>query len=828
MTFFRSRRGVTLLCALLLLALFLVRPGANRLRARVVLSISLALQRPVEVSHINLRLLPQPGFDLEDFVVRDDPSFGAEPMIRAHDVTAVVRMSSLLRGRIEIARLSLNEPSLNLVKNAEGHWNLEGLVERAAKVPVAPTAKAKSESRPAFPYIEAGSARINFKFGPEKKPYALTDADFALWQDSENTWGLRLEARPVRTDFNLSDTGTVHVTGSWQRAESLRATPLQFTVQWEGAQLGQASKLAYGDDKGWRGEVELTSTLRGTPGNLRVTADASVRDFRRYDILGSSSTLAAQCRGVYSSVNHALADVSCRAPAGEGLVTLQGDLGVIGDPSTYKISVRAKEIPVQSLVTLARRVKRDLPNDLAATGKVDAAFTFSQEGRSEPGPVWKGGGEGLDLHMQSKQTKTDLIFDRLHFAVARQRGEGDGHPSETIVDVGPFNLSLGRPAPVAVKGRLSRSGYTFAIQGDAQLRRLLQAAQTIGVSAPKISGEGVARLDLRAAGPWVGAPEITGKIQLHEVRAEIPGVSAPINIAAANLVVSPDQVRATSLSALFAGSSWHGSISVPRECARCAVRFNLAADDIDTNKLVPLWAADSTPRPWYRFLSSAPKSGLTFLASLHAEGRVTANHLLVRKLGGSRVSADVRLDDGTLELLDLRADVLGGIHQGDWKINFKADPPEYSGNGIVDRVSLVRLAEAMHDGWITGTASGAYELKAAGWTAADLLASADGTMHFEGNDGMLPHISLVRASTPLRMDRFAGRLLLRGGRLEVAEGKLESPDGIFQISGTATLASALNIKLTRGDTRHFDITGPLSAPHIEVAPTPETQAALKP
>ena len=195
------------LAVVLLAGLCLVRPGANRLRTRIVNSISLALGRSVEVSSVHLRFLPQPGFELENFVVHDDPAFGAEPVLRAQEVTALLRMSSVLRGQLEIATLSLTEPSLNLARTPEGHWNLENLVERADKISAAPTGKAKAENRPAFPYIEARHGRVNFKFGPEKKPYALTEADFAVWQDSENVWGMRLKAQPVRTDFNLSDTG---------------------------------------------------------------------------------------------------------------------------------------------------------------------------------------------------------------------------------------------------------------------------------------------------------------------------------------------------------------------------------------------------------------------------------------------------------------------------------------------------------------------------------------------------------------------------------------------------------------------------------------------
>src|SRR4029077_3457773 len=257
--------------------------------------------RTVEIGSVSLRLLPQPGFDLGNFVVHDDPSFSAEPMLQDQEVTGVLRVRSLLRGRLKIARLSLSEPSLNLVRNSEGRWNLENLLERAARTPVAPTAKARSEIRPGFPYIEADHGRINLKFGQEKKPYTLTEANFALWQDSENTWGVRLKAQPTRTDFNLSDTGLLEVDGSWQRAANLHETPVQFTMQWDGAQLGQVTKLTWGQDKGWRGGVRLSATLNGTPNNLQLDAEASIQDFRRYDIAAAKALrLAARCSGHYS------------------------------------------------------------------------------------------------------------------------------------------------------------------------------------------------------------------------------------------------------------------------------------------------------------------------------------------------------------------------------------------------------------------------------------------------------------------------------------------------------------------------------------------------
>ena len=151
MNFLGSRRGKIAVVAAVILALLSMRPGAGRLRTQIVRSISLALERPVEVASVSLHLLPRPGFDLRGFVVHEDPSFGDEPMLRAEQVTASLRLTSLFRGRLEISRLSLTEPSLNLVENSAGHWNLENLLERADRTPVAPTSKSKKEIRPGFP-----------------------------------------------------------------------------------------------------------------------------------------------------------------------------------------------------------------------------------------------------------------------------------------------------------------------------------------------------------------------------------------------------------------------------------------------------------------------------------------------------------------------------------------------------------------------------------------------------------------------------------------------------------------------------------------------------
>lgn len=655
MRWVRSRRGIIILGFVILAGLCLVRPGGNRLQTRIVSSISLALGRSVEVSSVHLRLLPQPGFDLENFVVYDDPAFGAEPVLRAQEVAALLRMSSLLHGRLEIATLSLTEPSLNLVRNPEGHWNLENLVERADKIAAAPTRKSKAETRPAFPYIEARHGRINFKFGPEKKPYALTDADFSLWQDSENTWSMRLKAQPTRTDFNLSDTGILRVTGSWQRAAGLRDTPIQFSFLWDRAQLGQLSKLAYGSDKGWRGAVQMAARLSGTPAHLSVTADARAEDFRRYDIQGGGAmVLAVECSAQYSSVDNALSSGDCVAPETVGSVHLTGRIANPLGARSYNLMLVAQGLPLQSLVVFARHAKLGLPDDLSAGGEMNASVMIQSPGL-EPGtsPGWQGGGEMKGIRLHSGLANADLAPSDVSFTVS---SEG----MAPRVSVSPFRISLGHAIPAVLQGRFSPSGYDFELKGETQLQRLLQSARAVGIPALQTTAEGSAKLDLRIAGEWARfAPaEITGTAHLHTVRARMRALDAPFDIMAADLALDPSHTKISNLIAVMAGTSWRGTVTLPRPCgavSACPIQFDLHADQITTEQWAPLLFPKAQKEPWYRFGASSTHPSNPGLLALSATGNLSADKIVVRSVVVEKASATIRLQGGKLEVNNLRA-----------------------------------------------------------------------------------------------------------------------------------------------------------------------------
>jgi hypothetical protein len=119
-------------------------------------------------------------------------------------------------------------------------------------------------------------------------------------------------------------------------------------------------------------------------------------------------------------------------------------------------------------------------------------------------------------------------------------------------------------------------------------------------------------------------------------------------------------------------------------------------------------------------------------------------------------------------------------------------------------------------------------VKASGLDAGQLFASATSNLKIDARDGLLRHVALVEGSGPLQMHRLTARLLLQEGKFEIQEGKLETPAGVYEVSGTASLTRILNLKLEREGAPGFNITGTLTEPHVSPILSPETRAALKP
>jgi hypothetical protein len=724
-------------------------------------------------------------------------------------------------------------------------------VQRTSSISVAPTASHDRALRPHFPYIEASGARINFKAGTEKTHFALTDAKFALWQESDNTWGMRLRARPIRTDANLTDTGLLNVSGTWQRSAVLHETPVQFSFEWKQGQIGQISTLFFGNDKGWRGDSDISGEIAGTPANLKIMADGSIDYFGRQDILGSSNLrLAAHCSTEYSLVAETLSNLDCIAASGNGTLELKGS-AFAGSASrtplsNYDLRLLAANVPAQSLLGFLRHASTHAAAaDLIADGRADASLQLS---RRNAQPVrLQGSGDLQELRLRSVSTGADISVGTVPFSVVygaagvggirRSRTAAkisvppaiETSPEQPELEIGPFNLSLGRTKPVQVHASISMSGYDLSFRGDAGIRRLLQSARLIGIPAPPVNADGGATVDLGIAGTWSGdRPRALGTAQLHSVQARVLGIDEPIRVASANLALNADEVKVSNLSAAVANTTWHGSLRIPRPCAAppdCRFQFNLHTAELSAGDLNAYFNPSLQNKSWYRFLSFKADQPRYLLRAV-ADGKIAIDKLQLGNTTCSHFTADLRLDQGRMILSDVSGEMLEGTISGDWVANFNANPPQYQGSGALDGISLGKVSEWMHDGWIDGTGEAQYEFTAAGNHIRDLLDSADLSADFSVSDGVFPHVVLTSQSGPLRASRFSGSVRMHERELLFDDAKLDTAHGVYILSGTASLTGDLNLKMAVEGTSGFLVSGTVVETRVSANPT--TAASLKP
>lgn len=538
--------AISVLFLLLLLALLPPYINVNHYQRRIVTSISSSLGRPVHLDNITLNLLPLPSFTLQNFVVDEDPAFGAEPIIRAQSVTARLRATSLWRRRVEFSTISFQDPSVNLVHNPDGKWNLDSILLQASRVSSAPTADKHPGPAPRFPYIEATGARINLKLGQEKTPFSLTDTDFALWQPDPGQWRFRLKGVPARTDTDVSDTGRLELEGSLGRAPTLRDVPLTLHATWRSPPLGQTTRLFTGSDAGLRGAMALAVDAAGTVGEAALHAHLHLTDLRRDQFVPEHPlTIDLDCLSDARREFHTFTNIRCAWPVAgtdHGLVALTGTVPDLRTRRALDLQLGATRLPANTLLAWLRVASRRIPPDLTATGSLNGTLAFNSahpaSTRPDPAhptlgnaPPWTGEatlgpisltspvlgatpvtiGE-LDLTTDSATAPTPPTQRNTATHSARRRHPPVNLPETYGLTLRPTTLTLDGKEPAQIEGHFDRSGYRLHLTGPATPSRLLALAQALppfGEGLPAIlptteTATSPTQLDLTATRTWSG------------------------------------------------------------------------------------------------------------------------------------------------------------------------------------------------------------------------------------------------------------------------------------------------------------------------------------
>lgn len=870
----KRRRYLILALILLVIAAGLLLPLINigRYHRTIADSLTRSLGHTVHLGSVNLKIFPLPGLSIQDLIVEEDPSFGAEPLLRAPSVTVYLRLSSLWRQRLEISRIDLDNASVNLARNNSGRWNFASLLLQASRTASAPTAQRRPGPAPRFPYIEFSAARINFKEGSEKKAFSFLNADVSVWLADPNHWRIRFEAQPARTDLDLDleDTGTMRLDGSLTRAAALDQLPLKLHAEWTGAQLGQVSRLMLGNDSGWRGDLRAEADITGDMRNLQMQSRLRVSDAHRLEFTPLTELdVDARCQAAYHHSQQSLDNLICLWPTGDGHLLLTGSVPNLAHPQP-SLNLEINHTPVAFVVSILDLLRRNLPVSSDAAGTINGQFAWAPQDASGKN-ILTGHAVADSVVLHLANVDQPFTFANLSFAMPseqltpsqsrkkmprisllkRANAESQSSlreapvPGQPVLLLEPASFAAGAPTPMQVSGQFTRSGFSLHLTGESSVARLQPVAPDLGqLSAlENLTSRGTAQTDLTISGPWIppvnteaNNPEaetaIQGSIRLQHAQLKVAWLPEPIEVATAtaqfgNQIGSQSTSQPVGNNITWAnatvsvnGIAIKGSASYPEVCtdpSGCPAQVNLDFPTLDAVTLQSALLGAGRHGELLQAILSQVESPAPpwppLNATIHA-GTLSINSL---KLNNARAAIKVR--NHHLNILSLDANALGGSAHTTGSVEFASDGPKYALNLTWTNIKLAELAalfpEKGESGkWGTGSIDGQATLSLHGYS--NLAASATGDFHWILN-GTWSGSPLLNAKEKKSAWTSAGTIANQTLTLEKgpARGTISFDRKLdLTWTGTSTTARPKSIQPP------LHITGTLAHPTIAAPPQP--------
>lgn len=813
----RRRRGKLVVALALVVALLLaifLPPFINlkKYRRSITNSISGALGRAVSVGDMQLRLLPTPGIEMTDFTVAEDPAFGYEPALHANSMVATLRLSSLWRGRLEVSRISLDEASLNLVRNDAGQWNAAAILLHASQIPNEATAQRHAGSLPRFPYVEATNARINFKSGVEKRPFSLSNAEFSMWQASSGEWTLRLKAQPVRTDreLHLSDTGVLTVEGSLRRAASIAAMPVNLHAAWSGAQLGQASRLLAGTDSGWRGDLDATANIEGTAGDLAWKTRVRVGNLQRQEFQPASPlSVDATCDGHYLNSQRLLQGITCFLPEGRGHLLLTGNVQWMATP-TADLQLEINQVPAQLPLSVVG-LMRLRAEALTANGFLNGAFHLTR------GDAWALDGDATATGVTLASSNGTLPVPDVHLTTQAPQPPKAGHGKKPAVATPPpaplslalqaVALNLGGTEPLTLDARLTPSGFVVHARGAASLDRLRAFSGGISLlsnAVDAVGAKGSVSLDTTSNGAWIapvgGGPTATttGSMKVQNLEMRPSFLPAPVEIESAEIALSPELIDWQNVALQYQGLAMHGSLQVPAACTPpgpCPGTFALQPGDASA---AVLESALQGRREGFFGQMLADLGGSQNRVWPSLTGTVQWKTLDLDQLTVKNAVATVSIDGASLNLRSFDGETLGGTLHAAGAMAVQSGSPHWTLDVQLKNVQPSEMAALFKERWGEGMADMDTTLNMSGTSATDLASSATGRYRLTWLRGGLPATGSAPALA--RFDRWEANGTIAGSTMTLANSTMTRGTNATSVQGQVGFDRRLNLTLQSGKT----------------------------
>jgi AsmA family len=856
---------VALLVAVHIGVSLLVR--THRMHAYLTTQLEKEFGRPVEVGNFSVQLLPAPQLDAEQITVGEDPAFGNEYFLRADNLSAGLRWSGLLRGLFEFGTLSLSRPSLILVRNRQGRWNLERWLP-PAKAAADATARVYGPPPTIAPVnrllrIEIDEGRVNFKNVDEKLPFALTEVSGSVDQVAPGRWQLRLEAQPWRSGVVLQSAGTVRVQGD-VAGTSARLQPAQFTMHWEEVSIADLFRLLRGRDYGMRGVLTLDGSLKSgavgagssaetAPGEWVFSVEARAAQIHRWDLIERSDNPRLRL-GVKGQWNVAAGSVRAEEVTIEGpRSNLRGSANYVSGPGpSFEVHLDSAGIQASDLLAWYRAFHAGIDDGISA----EQFFTGAMTVRGWPVEIEGAASSSNGGVVKVPGLKVPVRIGPVH--IGRERAMLVSEPVRVALGgtthdvIAPKKRRIAtvmvNAADITFTHDLNTQAGSISLEGHVQkLEDVLKIAAAVGHPVNhgwELTGEAVAVTRWEWTQPLSGRWD--GRILFHKAKLAVAGLNQPLSVEESTLnwtggLRSVDVTKANGFGGAWSGSITERKMTNGEDGPRW--NFSLTADRMNAAEL-DRWVGPRARPNWLQRLlasflggSSPSPAASDLVRQMNADGDLNIGELTVEKLKFADVHATGSLHDLQLDVRDADAQWAGGTVHARLHAMF-VPLPKYDVTAKIDRVNLAEIpAGGRFVERLAGLASGTVHVETEGVGRDELLQKLAGggevqlkNVEFRGWDVSAsvtegaPHAGTSRWTTGV------GTFTMRNRGVIVENLMLDSGHEQTSLQGTVSFSRDADLTIEtlsagkrRGKTfgvseagHVLKISGPLDGPRVSI------------
>ena len=595
---------------------------ANRLREPIRAALERSLGRKVEIQgDLAYSLLTGPGFVIEKVIVHEDPAHGLEPLAHVTSLTARLDLWRLLTGHVEFGTLRLDEPSVNLSRQADIGANLTPLIMRALA--------ARSDSP--MPHVQVRNGRVNFVFNRRKSVFYLTGVDLDLTPVDGVSFRVRFEGEPARTDRRALGFGRFQSTGSI-RFPGGSEPDVDLSLDLNRTSAAEVVTLFERRANNLTGKISTEAHLRGPISAIGIEGKLMLEPSRRDLNPLRPAGLPLAYRGRLDLRGQTLA-LDCLPPDNPKYPALSlrfRSREILRDPRWAGLAILRQQ-EIQPLVGFLRSFGYDLPEPANFGGTVSGTFGLSS-----------GGYEGI------------AAYER---------------PGETA---GPAVSAAG----VLVDGGKLIFESSFQDLGTEDVRRSFSSL--MGVWAPGFLSEiskgtltGDLRFELNGEhGAWTGTFRAAPEINVAGMAAPIQAEPLSVELTAGRMTVSQFRGKAGAME-FEASYRYEPGVAIPH-------LFSLSIPVLDVAEAQRLFAPTLTRQSaMARTLGLANGNVPDWLDRRRAEGTVRAATLIWNGKSYSNVRARIRWQGSSVEIDNIEM----AASRGSVKINLSGGVPVYEVTG---------------------------------------------------------------------------------------------------------------------------------------------------